>query len=343
MAPEATFFPTYGFRAGSNWEIPVRMWFHTNHGFVERMLAEVAGGFHNLTDQERKNFGDRMADLVSSDVKLKPVMIVFDRDQQQRQFPIVDETGVAERTDLNGAIDGTLRIPTAFGDQLLASSSDGWLDFHAADGTPGTGRVQLLEPTGKSVISDIDDTIKITGIPAGVKIVVRNTFFRNFAAVAGMAEKYGTLGAQSFHYVSGGPWQLYRPEAAFLIENAGFPPGSFHLKPLDRNLLSRATWESLEELAADRFDTKVATFKHKVLQITQLLTNFPQRKFILFGDSGERDPEVYQLMRNEFPQSITEIYIRDVINNRVNCPKRLDGMNIIDAPEILPDVDLISS
>jgi phosphatidate phosphatase APP1 len=343
MAPEATFFPTYGFRAGSNWQIPVRVWLHTNHGLVERMLAELVGDFHNLEDPERRNFRDRMADFLSNDIKLKPVTIVFDRDQQQRQFPVVDEAGVPERTDLNGAIDGTILIPTAFGDQLLASSSDGWLDFHAADGTPGTGRVQLLEPTGKSVISDIDDTIKITGIPSGVKFVVRNTFFRNFAAVADMAERYRTLGAQSFHYVSGGPWQLYRPEADYLITTAGFPPGSFHLKPLDRNLISLATWESLEELAADRLDTKVATFKHKVLQITQLLTNFPQRKFILFGDSGEKDPEVYQLMRNEFPQLITEIHIRDVTNDRVNRPERLAEMDRIDAPQILPGVDLIPS
>jgi phosphatidate phosphatase APP1 len=304
---------------------------------LERILTEVVGDFHDLTSPERDNFRTRTADLVSDDVKLKPVTIVFDGDQQHRPFPVLDETGVPSRTDLNGAIDGTIRLPTALGDELLASqpSTNGWLSFHTDQGAPGRGSVQLLEPKGDSVISDIDDTIKITEIPAGVEIVTRNTFFRDFVAVEGMAEKYRGLGASSFHYVSGAPWQLYGPEANFLINIAGFPSGSFHLKTLDRNLLSRATWESLEELAADRFDTKVITFKQKVLQITQLLTNLSGRKFRLFGDSGERDPEVYRLLRNEFPQSIREIYIRDVVDDRANKTGRLEGMKIIEAPTIV--------
>src|SRR5215472_797392 len=248
MAPEATCFPTYGFRAGSEWEIPIHVWLHPNHDVLERFLTEVVGGFHGLTNEERENYRIRMADLVSDDVKLWPVSIVFDRDQQQQTFSILDEAGVPCRTDLNGAVTGIVRLPVAAADQLLAaqSSTNGWLTFHTGQDAPGTGSVQLLEPTGDSVISDIDDTIKITEIPAGAEIVARNTFFRNFAAVAGMAERYRTLGAQSFHYVSGGPWQLYRPEEAFLIEDAGFPLGRFHLKPLDRNLLSRDTWEGLE-------------------------------------------------------------------------------------------------
>jgi len=338
MAPEATSFPTYGFRTGSDWEIPIRVWLHSNHG-VERILATLVMGVHKLTAQERQNFENRISDLVSSDVQLKEIKIIFDGDPQQRPFSIFDETGVPCRTDLNGAIDGMVRIPTALGEQLLASASKGWLTFHFDNNFPGMGSVQLLEPTGESVISDIDDTIKVTGIPAGTKVVVRNTFFRNFGAVAGMAQRYTELGTPSFHYVSGAPWQLYRPEAEFL-QAAGFPAGSYHLKPLDRNLLSRATWESLEELAEDRFDTKIATFNHKVLQITQLLKRFPERRFTLFGDSGERDPEVYQLMRGEFPESITAIYIRDVVNAQKNSPDRLDRMTVIPAPTILAGVDL---
>ena len=139
---------------------------------------------------------------------------------------------------------GIVRLPAAAADQLLAaqSSTNGWLTFHTGQDAPGTGSVQLLEPTGDSVISDIDDTIKIIEIPAGAEIVARNTFFRKFAAVEEMVKRYKGVKVQSFHYVSGGPWQLYRPEADFLIGVAEFPRGSFHLKPLDRNLLSRDTW-----------------------------------------------------------------------------------------------------
>ena len=70
------------------------------------------------------------------------------------------------------------------------------------------GRMRLIEPEGLSVISDVDDTIKITEIPAGPAIVMRNTFLRPYNAVPGMLENYGAFGTDtSFHYVSGGPWQ----------------------------------------------------------------------------------------------------------------------------------------
>jgi Uncharacterized conserved protein (DUF2183) len=97
------------------------------------------------------------------------------------------------------------------------------------------------------VISDIDDTIKITEIPAGFKVVVINTFFRDFVAAPEMAKMYQGFNGASFHYVSGGPWQLYGPLSEFLFsEKAGFPEGTFHMKQVSKNLLSAATWEDLK-------------------------------------------------------------------------------------------------
>ena len=39
-----------------------------------------------------------------------------------------------------------------------------------------------------------------------------------------------------FHYVSGAPWQLYRALDQFLIEESGFPEGTFHMKNVPKNL-----------------------------------------------------------------------------------------------------------
>jgi len=47
----------------------------------------------------------------------------------------------------------------------------------------GKGLVMLLEPEGKSVVSDIDDTIKVSEIPAGKAIILRNTFLRQYVAL----------------------------------------------------------------------------------------------------------------------------------------------------------------
>src|SRR5690625_5563263 len=94
------------------------------------------------------------------------------------------------------------------------------------------GWIRLLKPEGVSVISDIDDTIKITDIPAGRSVVLENTFFKPFQAVPGMAERYQEDGAEvAFHYVSGSPWQLYRPISEFFWSDEVY----FHLGALHMN------------------------------------------------------------------------------------------------------------
>jgi phosphatidate phosphatase APP1 len=69
---------------------------------------------------------------------------------------------------------------------------------------------------GLSIVSDIDDTIKVTHVPAGKKTILRNTFLNEFQAAAGMRDRYQQMIADAgaaadvcFHYVSGSPWQLF--------------------------------------------------------------------------------------------------------------------------------------
>ncbi len=58
---------------------------------------------------------------------------------------------------------------------------------------------------------------------------------------------------------------------------------------------------------------------------------FPKRRFILIGDSGEKDPEVYREIQRRFPAQVQEIMIRDVTNALANDPARLEGMTVIPA------------
>lgn len=163
-----------------------------------------------------------------------------------------------------------------------------------------SGNIFPLEAEGVSVISDIDDTIKITEV-RDKEATLRNTFLRAFQPVPGMAEFYQSLARSNgaaFHYISASPWQLYEPLAAFVASN-GFPAGTFELKQFrwkDRSFLS---------LFAN-------PEKYKPGVIEPLLKQFPKRRFILIGDSGERDPEIYGALARKFPQQIRNIYIRDV-------------------------------
>ncbi|KAI8343523.1 hypothetical protein BC941DRAFT_343222 [Chlamydoabsidia padenii] len=160
-----------------------------------------------------------------------------------------------------------------------------------------TGIVNLIEPTGISIISDIDDTIKETQILHGARKVLANTFFNSCKDISGMAEaymKWYTQGA-SFHYVSNSPFQLL-PFLQDFLNTSQFPPGSMHLR-LDGSLMSRL----IEVPGRAKRDS-----------ILSIMNDFPLRQFVLVGDSGEIDLEIYTKIALEHPGRILKIFIHDV-------------------------------
>jgi len=54
------------------------------------------------------------------------------------------------------------------------------------------------------------------------------------------------------------------------------------------------------------------TRDYKLTQIREILATYPALPFILVGDSGQEDPEIYGTLVNEFPGRILAIYIRNV-------------------------------
>lgn len=178
-----------------------------------------------------------------------------------------------------------------------------WIRYRAllagGDSREFQGEVQLLSQSGVSVISDIDDTLKHSNVPDR-RDLFHNTFVREFRPIPGMPELYrqAALEGVAFHYVSGSPWQLYEPLRDFW-ERQHLPLGSFHLKPF--RLRDTARKLQLAQQAP-----------HKSAVIEPLLAAFPQRKFLLFGDSGEQDPEIYGRFLRDRPQQIVGVFIRNV-------------------------------
>jgi phosphatidate phosphatase APP1 len=80
------------------------------------------------------------------------------------------------------------------------------------------------------VISDIDDTIKVSNVN-DKKALLQNTFVRPYEAVEGMAALYTEWVRQGVvvHYLSASPWQLY-PALSGFMRQAGFPPGPIEMK-----------------------------------------------------------------------------------------------------------------
>jgi phosphatidate phosphatase APP1 len=169
----------------------------------------------------------------------------------------------------------------------------------ASDKLSATEQVIVTDSSGISVISDIDDTIKHSAISSGAREIFRNAFIRDLSdlTIDGVREWYNRMAelGVKFHYVSNSPWQLY-PVIAKYFSLAGLPNGSFHLKQYSGML------QGIFEPVAER----------KKSTLDKIARDFPERRFILIGDSGEADLEVYTDFVLENPGRVAAVFIRDV-------------------------------
>ena len=192
--------------------------------------------------------------------------------------------------------------------QVAALTRAGSISFaslpNGANGKVFAGQVMPLAEEGVIVVSDVDDTIKVTNIRQQ-REKLENTLLKPFAAVPGMAELYRSWQAafgpgMHFHIVSAGPWQLYEPLRRF-TEDAAFPPFTWSMRSLDIGSPAAV----LAALATDARD-------YKRQAIRALMIRFPKRHVVLVGDSGEQDPEVYADIVDEFMDRVDAVFIRNV-------------------------------
>lgn len=163
------------------------------------------------------------------------------------------------------------------------------------------GRVLIPEDAEFGVISDIDDTVVQSWATDVLKMawisLLNNAHTRlPFPGVGRFYEalRRGSGGASRnpLFYVSSSPWNLYDLLADFM-EVHGVPPGPIFLKDWSPTVLKEHD-------------------EHKRGVINGLLAAYPELPFILVGDSGERDPEIYARTISENPGRVRAVFIRDV-------------------------------
>ncbi len=195
------------------------------------------------------------------------------------------------------------------------SRDQGWHDGSvellptAPDSSSVTAAAHVLIPHPKAaygVISDLDDTViqsRVTNfLQAARTVMFGNALTR--LPFEGVAEFYHALNRgrdneaeNPLFYVSSSPWNLYDVIEDFLAVQ-GIPHGPLLLRDWDF---------SPRALASHRHHA------HKGEAIREIMGTYPSLPFILIGDSGQQDPEIYHQVVHDFPDRIIAVYVRDVV------------------------------
>lgn len=192
-------------------------------------------------------------------------------------------------------------------------------------------RVDLLSPVGTGgrclvaiptharfgIISDLDDTVIHTGATSLLHMT-REALFGNvhtrlpFPGVGTFYRALHTAGGSAFNpvfYVSSSPWNLYDLLDEFLYLH-GIPAGPMELRDWGM---------SRDELLP------AGHSRHKRLAIDRILRAYPGLDFLLVGDSGQEDPEIYRRVVDDHPGRVLAIYIRSVVPD----PRRIETVNAL--------------
>jgi phosphatidate phosphatase APP1 len=170
-----------------------------------------------------------------------------------------------------------------------------------------TAQVMVPSPRARfGVISDIDDTIVQTNVTRRVRMLLTVALAnaRTRKPFAGASAFYRALhaGVNPFFYVSKSPWNLYAPLVEFMALQ-GLPRGPLLLRDLGLRMRKG----------------------HKESAIEEILATYPALPFVLIGDSGEADPEIYAAVVRRHPDRIRAVYIRSVDPN----PRRVAAIEAL--------------
>ncbi|MGQ1891439.1 App1 family protein [Thermophagus sp. OGC60D27] len=203
---------------------------------------------------------------------------------------------------------------------------------------PITAEGKVMVASGKvsyGVISDIDDTVMVSHSTRTLK-KLRLMLFKNARTripFEGVTAFYRALhkgsanepGPNPMFYVSSSEWNLYDLLIDF-FEYRSIPLGPLLLKELKHNVFK--FWK-----------TGGGNHEHKFEKIRFLFSFFPTLNFVLIGDSGQHDPNIYLRIAEEFPGRVKAVYIRCVRKSHKHSEtmRTANKLKALDVPVLLID------
>jgi phosphatidate phosphatase APP1 len=169
----------------------------------------------------------------------------------------------------------------------------------------------VVAPTkpGVAVLSDIDDTVLKTGVGNKLKLIKKVLFgnahqLKSFPYAPAL---YRELAARGYPlvFVSGSPINLY-PRLRTFFRLRRFPRGSMRLKNLG---LGKGS------------DSLFAQKAYKLAKLREAAALLPGYRFVLIGDSGEKDPEIYRALKKALPRRVVSVLIHNVNKAEAKAPR----------------------
>ncbi|WP_229069886.1 App1 family protein [Actinoplanes sp. DH11] len=220
-----------------------------------------------------------------------------------RSFTTTPVNGAVVRIEVGGTVTETRSDRSGYVDcKVKGDLEPGWgtARMHTDGATPVDAPIRVIDPGVKvGVISDIDDTVMVTALPRPL-LAAWNTFVLDEharTAVPGMAVLYERLvnanpGAPVI-YLSTGAWNVAPTLTRFL---------SRHLYPAGPILLT--DWGP----TPDRWFRSGQ--EHKRRSLRRLAEEFPDIRWLLIGDDGQHDQEIYSEFARSHPEHVSAVAIR---------------------------------
>ncbi|WP_165069937.1 App1 family protein [Marisediminicola senii] len=168
----------------------------------------------------------------------------------------------------------------------------------------------------RGVICDIDDTVWITGLAHPLRAAWRTLRGSSSTRqiVPGMSRVITTaIDGQvdpGVVYLSNGPWNFAGPVARFL-QRHDFPAGA--LLMTDWGITPKRWFRDGQD--------------HKSTALRRLVEELPHISWVLVGDDGEHDPELYKDLANDHPAHVAVIALRQVLPPAGKGAVEVDSVN----------------
>jgi len=277
--------------------------------FLSMVLSQVVASdfieiYSAYTNSKRVVVEGRVIDIKDKKDESSKLIGAFFNDEKKNIeiFLNINQQKYSVKTDKEGYF--------LFDLKNLSSLSEKQVIKLETDDKSSLESIILFQPNSQAkigVISDFDDTVIISNVTEKTKLLY-DTFFKNYkerdvisSVEVLIKETLRVNNSNVLFFITGSPSQLQNSIHLFL---------NFHNFP-NRVVLTK-------KLHGSNKDSLFSSVAYKYEKIVNLIEMYPHIKWVFFGDSGEKDQEIYLKIRKNYPNKIEKIYIRSVKTKKVS-------------------------